>query len=119
MSPSHAAALSQSRPVHAAVPVFGVASAADGPTPGTWSVRFTLLADAEPALLSRVLAPFARRDLVPDHLAARRLGAALRVEVGMDSMPAEAVSLVEGNLRQIVGLRSLVRDDVHPAAVAA
>lgn len=31
-------------------------------------VRFELLADAEPGLLPRVFAPFARRDLVPDQV---------------------------------------------------
>lgn len=69
------------------------------------SVRFDLLADAEPGLLPRVLAPFAKRDLVPDRVHARREGTALLVEIGMEAMPSEMVHLVEGNLRQIVGVR--------------
>lgn len=68
-------------------------------------VRFELLADAEPGLLPRTLAPFARRDLVPDKLRARRDGAFLRVEIGMDAMPSEMLHVVEGNLRQIVGVQ--------------
>ena len=71
------------------------------------SVRFELLADADPGLLSRVLAPFARRHLMPDRMRARREGLAMLVEVGMDAMPSEMLHLVEGNLRQIVGIQRL------------
>jgi acetolactate synthase regulatory subunit len=69
------------------------------------SVHFELLADAEPGLLPRVLAPFAKRDLVPDQVHARREGTALLVEVGMEAMPSGMMHLVESNLRQIVGVR--------------
>ena len=68
-------------------------------------VRFEVLADAEPGLLSRAFAPFARRDLVPDKVRARRDGASLLVEIGVDAMPSEMLHLVEGNLRQIVGVQ--------------
>ena len=68
-------------------------------------VRFEVLAGAEPGLLSRTLAPFARRDLVPDKVRAQRDGAFLRVEIGMEAMPSEMLHLVEGNLRQIVGVQ--------------
>ena len=70
-------------------------------------VRFELLADAGPGLLPRLLAPFARRDLVPDDLRSRRAGDALRVEIGMAAMPSAMLHLVEGNLRQVVGVRRL------------
>lgn len=68
-------------------------------------VRFEVLADAEPGLLPRVLAPFARRGLVPDKVRARRDGTLLLVEAGMEAMPSEMLHVVEGNLRQIVGVR--------------
>lgn len=71
------------------------------------SVRFELLADAEPGLLPRVLVPFARRGLVPDRVRARREGEAMQVAIGMDAMPSEMLHLVEGNLRQIVGVQRL------------
>lgn len=69
------------------------------------SVTFDLLADAEPGLLPRVLVPFARRDLAADQLRARRFGDAMQVTVVLDAVAAEMVHLIEGNLRQIVGVR--------------
>lgn len=71
------------------------------------SVRFELLADAEPGLLPRLLVPFARRDLLPDQVKARRVGDAMLASLEMEAMPAEMVHLVEGNLRQVVGVRRL------------
>lgn len=73
-------------------------------------IHFSLLADAEPGLLGRVLAPFARRDLILDRVTAERIGDAMRIEIEMAAMPSEMASYVEGNLRQIVGLRRLERD---------
>ena len=71
-------------------------------------VRFELLADAEPGLLPRVLTPFARRNLVPDVVRAQRQGDAMLVEIRMAAMPSEMLHLVEGNLRQIIGMQRLV-----------
>ncbi len=71
-------------------------------------VRFELLADAEPGLIPRALAPFARRSLIPDVVRAQRRGAAMLVEIRVDAMPSEVLHLIEGNLRQIVGVQRLV-----------
>jgi hypothetical protein len=84
-------------------------------TPQPWSlvglhaaVRFTVTADASPGLLPRLLQPFAKRDLVPDTLESRRSGETLRVDIQMRGMPAEMVHLVEGNLRQTVGVTQVI-----------
>lgn len=69
------------------------------------AARFTLLADAFPGLLSRVLEPFAKRDLIPDSVRATRDGATMRAEVALTAMPLGMVHLVAGNLGQIVGVR--------------
>lgn len=69
------------------------------------SVTFTMLADAEPGLLPRVLVPFARRDIAADQFKARRFGDAMQITVILDAIPVEMVHLIEGNLRQIVGMR--------------
>jgi hypothetical protein len=71
------------------------------------SVRFTLVADPCPGLLPRLLQPFAKRNLMPDVLESRLAHGTLRVDIAMDSMPAEMVHLVEGNLSQTVGVRSV------------
>ncbi len=71
-------------------------------------VRFEIVADAEPGLLPRLLIPFARRDLITDHVRARRpQKGAMVVEIGVDEMPSEMLRYVEGNLRQVIGVRSL------------
>jgi len=73
------------------------------------SVRFTVVADASPGLLPRLLQPFAKRDLNPDAFDARRRGDTMVVEIAMEAMPAEVVHLVEGNLGQVVGVRGVTR----------
>ena len=81
------------------------------------SVVFDVVADAEPGLLPRVLVPFARRDLMPDQVRARRVGDRIEATLALDAMPSEMVHLVEGNLRQIVGVRRV--EVVLRAAVRA
>ncbi len=74
------------------------------------AVRFSLCAEPAPGLLPRLLQPFAKRDLIPDCFEAR-LGTdgVMRIEIAMAAMPAEMVHLVEGNLGQVVGVRSVER----------
>ena len=71
------------------------------------AVCFSVQADAEPGLLPRLILPFARRDLMPDSFSAERRGDVVRVDITMERMPAEMVHLVEGNLRQVVGVIAL------------
>jgi hypothetical protein len=78
-------------------------------------VRFMLDADATPGLLVRLLQPFARRDLVPDRMWSHRAGEVIHVEIAMAEMPCAEVHLIEGNLRQVVGVRSLAQ--VRPEAI--
>ena len=72
-------------------------------------VRFLLDADASPGLLSRLLQPYAKRDLVPDRMWSHRAGDTMHVEIAMEAMPAEVVHLVEGNLSQVIGVRNVSR----------
>jgi hypothetical protein len=66
-------------------------------------------ADSAPGLLQRLLQPFAKRDLVPDRMWSHRLRDMLHVEIAMDAMPGDVVHLVEGNLRQVVGVHTVTR----------
>ncbi len=81
----------------------------------TVAVRFMLDADATPGLLSRLLQPFAKRDLVPDRMWSHRAGDTMHVEIAVAEMPCDVVHLVDGNLRQVVGVRSLTQ--VRPEAI--
>ncbi len=71
------------------------------------AVRFLLDADPSPGLLSRLLQPFAKRDLIPDRMWSHRAGDDMHIEIAMDAMPVTAIHLIEGNLRQVVGVRQV------------
>ena len=71
------------------------------------AVRFTVLAEADPGLLPRLLQPFAKRDLTPDSFEARVSKEGVRIDIAMASMPAEMVHLVVGNLGQTIGVTSV------------
>jgi hypothetical protein len=77
--------------------------------PSTVFVRFLVDADASPGLLSRLLQPYAKRDLIPDRMWSHRAGDTIHVEIAMEAMPLEVVHLVEGNLLQVVGVRNVSR----------
>ena len=68
------------------------------------AARFTVLAEASPGLLSRVLEAFAKRDLIPDSVRATRDGERMRAEVALQAMPLGMMPLVAGNLGQIIGV---------------
>jgi acetolactate synthase regulatory subunit len=73
------------------------------------AVRFLLDADPSPGLLSRLLQPFAKRDLIPDRMWSHRAGDDMHVEIAMDAMPVTTIHLIEGNLRQVVGVRQVAQ----------
>jgi len=75
--------------------------------PSSVAVHFVLDADAGAGLLSRVVQTLARRDLIPDRVSFERVGDTLHVEIAMQAMPYDMVHLVEGNLCQLVGVRSV------------
>ena len=83
------------------------------------SVRFMLDADAAPGLLCRLLQPFAKRDLMPDRMWSYRAGEIMHVEIAMADLPCAVVHLLEGNLRQIVGVRSVTQLKPEAARQAA
>ena len=82
-------------------------------------VRFLLDAECSPGLLPRLLQPFAKRDLTPDRMWSHRTGDMMHVEIAVEAMPEDEVHLVEGNLRQIVGVRQVIRVLAEPRRAAA
>ncbi len=79
----------------------------DSPADALVAARFLVLADASPGLLSRLLEPLAKRDLIPDAVRATHEPAqeAMRTEIVVHAMPQGMVPLVAGNLGQVVGVR--------------
>ena len=77
--------------------------------PRLCAVRFLVEADAGPGLLPRLLQPLAKRDLIPDRMWSHRHGDTLQVGLNLDAVPEEVVHVIEGNLRQIVGVSSVTR----------
>lgn len=77
-------------------------------------VRFLLDAECSPGLLPRMLQPFAKRDLVPDRMWSHRSGDMMHVEIAVEAMPDADIHLVEGNLRQIVGVHQVLQ--IRPEA---
>ena len=75
----------------------------------TTAVRFMLDAEVAPGLLQRLLQPFAKRDLIPDRMWSHRSGNIMHIEIAMQAMPYDVVHLVEGNLRQVVGVHSITQ----------
>jgi hypothetical protein len=84
----------------------------------TLQVRFLVQAEVSPGLLSRLLEPFAKRDLTPDAVQANRLGETLQAEFLLYAMPAGMVHLVAGNMGQVMGVLSVevLRDAERLAA---
>ena len=73
-----------------------------GDDPPTCSVRYDVRALSSPGLLSTVLAPFARRSLIPNTIRAIRDGDTTVVEIVLEEMPAGLRSGCEASLRQLV-----------------
>lgn len=83
------------------------------------AVRFLLEADAFPGLLPRLLQPLAKRDLTPDRLWSTRLGDTMQIGITLNAVEADVVHVIEGNLRQVIGVRGLTRaqsDNLRAAA---
>lgn len=83
------------------------------------SALLEVVADASPGLLPRLLEPFAKRDLIPDGVEARREGDAMRVTVRLDAVDGGELDRAIGNISQIVGVRSIRRAEAARQDLAA
>lgn len=79
---------------------------------------FTLVADAAPGLLPRVLNPFAKRDVTPDTFAATRNGDACRIDVVCHDLDPVDARHIHADLLRVVGLRALEMT-LEPARLVA
>jgi hypothetical protein len=78
----------------------------------TDTVTFVVQALPEPGLLPRLLQPFAKRDLTPDHMLAVRQGETMRATFTLEALDPGCVHLIAGNLGQVIGVLAV---DVHGA----
>ena len=83
------------------------------------SVRYMVEADASPGLLSRLLQPFAKRDISPDRMWSARTGNSVHAEIAVDQLEPDLLRRIEGNLYQVVGVTSVVTVIPHGLALAA
>lgn len=72
--------------------------------PPTRSVRYDVRAVPDPGLLSVLLAPFARRGLIPDWMRAELVGRTMQVEIIMSEVPARLLVGCEADLRRAMGV---------------
>jgi hypothetical protein len=86
---------------------------------GFVSVRYMVDADASPGLLSRLLQPFAKRDVTPDRMWSHRSAEVMHIEFAVHELPVEYAHMIEGNLRQVVGVQSVVPVLAQRNSVAA
>ena len=70
---------------------------------------FFLVAEAEPGLLPRVLGQFAKRSLVPEHLHCSHGPDGLHLDIRTGRLEQRTAQILAGALRQIVGVRSVLR----------
>ena len=88
-------------------------------TPRHCAVRFLVEADSSPGLLPRLLQPFAKRDLTPDRVWSTKIGEIMQIGITLNALDADIVHVIEGNLRQVIGVRALTRaqtDNLRQAA---
>lgn len=92
------------RPVTLPVPARDMPSAEH---PSLVCAAYLVVAEAMPGMLSRLIEPFAKRDLVPDAFEARREGDVFRLAIRLDAVDAGELHRAIGNLSQIVGVVSI------------
>lgn len=83
------------------------------------SVRYMVEAEASPGLLSRLLQPFAKRDVTPDRMWSARAGNSVHAEIAVEVLERDFLSRIEGNLCQVVGVLSVVTIVSPNLAIAA
>ncbi|WP_439577514.1 hypothetical protein [Elioraea sp.] len=75
-----------------------------------WRVRrFTVLAQAEPGLLPRLIEPVAKRGLIPRRFEAIADEATLRVSLSIE-LDGKTASLLRASLRAVVGVATVLSE---------
>ncbi|HEX6840040.1 MAG TPA: hypothetical protein VF113_00875 [Stellaceae bacterium] len=77
-------------------------------SPETPTVCFSVHAEAEPGVMPRVLALFAKRGLVPTSWHSRVNGAELTIDLQMKGLDGATASYIAACLRQVVSVMTVL-----------
>jgi hypothetical protein len=82
------------------------------------TTRFDLRAEPSPGLLPRLLQPFAKRDVTPDSLQARRAEEEMEITIACHDLAADMAALIAGNLGQVIGVTRVLVTPTDQALLA-
>lgn len=84
-------------------------------TPAAEIVCFAVAALADPQMLSRIIEPFAKRDLAPESCHMTRTGPEeMSVDLQVAGLDPHLVEVIAGNLRAIIGVDSVLTSTKRP-----
>ena len=75
---------------------------------------FSVLADAEPGVMPRVLALFAKRGLVPTSWHSRVTGGELTIDLQMKGLDGDTAAYLAACLRQVVSVMTVLTYENRP-----
>lgn len=79
------------------------------------TARFSVVADAHPGMLPRVLELFAKRDLVPSRCAVEVVGQEMVIDLEMPGMNPSTADYVGRCMKQIFGVVGVAVSSMSPA----
>jgi acetolactate synthase small subunit len=95
---------------------------ADRACPDTATACFAIRAAAEPGILPRLIGLFAKRDLVPAAVQARRIGPGrdlLAVDLQVEGLDPGLAELIAENMRQMVSVERVLLAELPALAERA
>ena len=82
--------------------------------PETPTACFSVHADAEPGVMPRVLALFAKRGLVPTSWHSRVNGGELTIDLQMKGLDGDTASYIAACLRQVISVSTVLTYENRP-----
>lgn len=72
---------------------------------------FSVVADAEPSVMPRVIALFAKRGLLPDYWCSRVSGGELTIDLQIDAMERETADYLAACFREMPTVRTVLTSE--------
>jgi hypothetical protein len=80
---------------------------------------FSLVAKADPGIMPRVMALFAKRALVPDYWCSRLTGAEITIDLQVACLDPDTALYLAACFRQMPGMSVVLMSEKHPPAARA